>query len=247
MTADDTPTLSLVIPAHDEERTLPRLLATVAEARRVYADHGGRLETIVADDASADGTARVAADHRCLVASLDVRNIGAARNGGAILAQGQFVAFVDADSRVHPRTFVVVDELLRSPRVVGGSSGVTMERWSVGIAVTWAMMIPLVWLTGFDTGVVFCRRADFAALGGYDTRKRVAEDVDFLWRLWRLGRSRGQRLVRARGIKAVASARKFDDHGEWHYFGMVPLGFKLALGRGDGDGFVTRYWYGERR
>lgn len=99
MTADDSPTLSLVIPAHDEERYLPRLLATVAEARCVYADHGGRLETIVADDASTDGTVRVAADNGCLVASLDVRNIGAARNGGAVLAQGQFVAFVDADSQ----------------------------------------------------------------------------------------------------------------------------------------------------
>ena len=47
------------------------------------------------------------------------------------------------------------------PGVVGGATGVTMERWSVGIALTFAMILPLVWLTGMDTGVVFMRREDF--------------------------------------------------------------------------------------
>jgi len=243
VTADAAPTLSLVVPAYNEERYLPRLLASVAEARREYESHGGRLETIVADDGSTDGTARIAEDHGCLVASLEVHNIGAARNGGARVARGEHLVFVDADARIHPRTFTEVDRLLRSARVVGGASGVTMERWSFGIAATWAVMVPLVWLTGFDTGAVFCRRADFAALGGYDERRRVAEDVDFLWRLWRLGRARGQRLVRARGIKAVASARKFDEHGEWHYLRMLPLGLQLLFGRGHRDAFVSRYWY----
>ena len=246
MTTDAAPTLSLVVPAHNEERYLPRLLATVAEARREYEGRGGRLETIVADDASTDGTARSAAEHGCRVASLEVRNIGAARNGGARLAGGEFLAFVDADARIHPRTFTEVDRLLRAARVVGGASGVSLERWSPGIAATWAVMVPLVWLTGFDTGVVFCRRADFVTLGGYDERMRVAEDVDFLWRLWRLGRARGQRLVRARSVKAVASVRKFDEHGDWHYFGMVPLGLKLLLHRGHSDAFVSRYWYDAR-
>ena len=41
-----------------------------------------------------------------------------------------------------------------------------------------------------DTGVVFCRRADFVTVGGYDERRYFAEDVVFLWALKRLGRSR---------------------------------------------------------
>jgi len=236
------PSLSLVVPAHNEERCLPRLLDTVAAARRVYERCGGRLEVIVADD-STDATARIAGDYGCRIATLAVRNIGAARNGGAAVAGGAFLAFVDADSQLHPRTFEVVDGLLRSPRAVGGASGVTMERWSLGIAATWAALVPLVWLTGFDAGVVFCRRADFAAIGGYDGRMRVAEDVDFLWRLRRLGRARGQRLVRARGIKVVASTRKWDRHGEWHYFRLPWLGAKVLFGRGHHDAFVDEYWY----
>jgi glycosyltransferase involved in cell wall biosynthesis len=246
VTADAVPTLSLVVPAYNEERYLPRLLASVAEARREYESHGGRLETIVADDGSTDGTARIAEDHGCIVASLEVHNIGAARNGGARVARGEHLVFVDADALIHPRTFSEVDRLLRTARVVGGASGVRLERWSVGLAATWAVMVPLVWLTGFDTGAVFCRRADFVTLGGYNERMRIAEDVDFLWRLWRLGRARGQRLVRARSVKVVASVRKFDEHGDWHYFGMVPLGLKLLFRRGYSDGFVSRYWYDSR-
>ena len=38
----------------------------------------------------------------------------------------------------------------------------------------------MVWLTGFDTGVVFCRRRDLEATGGYDESLRVAEDIRFL-------------------------------------------------------------------
>lgn len=83
-----------------------------------------------------------------------------------------------------------------------------MDRWSLGIAVTFAMMVPFVWLTGMDTGVVFCRRADFERIGGYDERRLLAEDVAFLWALKRLGRSRQLRLARLTMAKAVTSTRK---------------------------------------
>ena len=44
----------------------------------------------------------------------------------------------------------------------------------------------------------------------------TAEDVDMLVRLRRLGRARGQKLVRLRGVKTITSSRKFDRHGDWH-------------------------------
>lgn len=236
-------TISVVIPAHNEARYLPRLLDSVDVARHRAEQGGGRVEVVVADDASTDATARLAADRGCAVLRLAVRNIGAARNGGARAARGEALVFIDADARLHPGTFVEIARLLAQPRVVGGASGVWLERWSLGLAATWAVMIPLVWLTGFDTGAVFCRRADFLAIGGYDERRRVAEDVDFLIRLRRFGRARGQRLVRARGIKAIASTRKFDRFGDWHYFAMAPVGLRLLRDRSHSDAFVERYWY----
>jgi glycosyltransferase involved in cell wall biosynthesis len=235
--------ISLVVPAYNEERYLPRLLDSVTAAVGASRLGPGDLEIIVADNGSTDGTAAIAASRGCRVVPSALRSIGATRNAGARAALGEVLAFVDADSRVHPQTFAEIARRLGSARVVGGSTGVTMDRWSVGIVATWAVFVPLVWITGFDTGVVFCRRTDFEAVGGYDERIRFGEDVAFLLALWRLGRRTHRRLVRARRAKAIASARKFDEHGDWHYFGLFARGIGRLVGLGDLDAVAERYWY----
>jgi hypothetical protein len=132
--------------------------------------------------------------------------------------------------------------------VIGGATGVRLERWSVGIALTYFMIVPLVVLTGMDTGVVFCRREDFEYVGGYDERRIFAEDVAFLWNLKRLGWQRGQRLVRLTHVKALASMRKFDRHGDWHYFWLIARLGVLMVKRPDArDPFARRYWYDNDR
>lgn len=241
------PDLSLVIPAYNEERYLPRLFASLADARGRYAEAGGLLEVIVADNQSTDATARIAAASGARVVHVEERRIAAARNGGAGAARGRFLAFLDADTvRIHPDTFAAVQAALEDSRVVGGATGCTLERWSVGLAVTYAMMMPLIWITGFDTGLVFCRREDFVAIGGYPNELRLAEDLAFLSRLWRLGRQRGQRLRRLRDRKVVASTRKFDEHGDWHFFGLMARGPALLFGARF-DRFADRYWYRPNR
>jgi glycosyltransferase involved in cell wall biosynthesis len=242
------PTLSLVIPAYNEERFLPRLLDSVEAARVDYGRSGGGVETIVADNASTDGTAELARARGCRVVRVERRSIAAARNAGAAAASGAILAFVDSDMRLHPGTFSAIDRALALPRVVGGATGATLDRWSLGLAVTYALFLPIVWLTRFDTGVVFCRRADFALAGGYDERLRIAEDVAFLVALRRFGRAQGQRLQRLAGVKATASTRKFDEHGDWHYLTTLPrfaVGF--ALGRTSVLREIERYWYEPRR
>lgn len=238
------PRFSVVIPAHNEERLLPRLLDSIDTAREVYGGGPGSIEIIVADNASTDSTASLAASRDCLVVPVEKRVIAAARNGGARAARGEIVCFVDADARIHAETFGAIDEALATGRVVGGATGVRLERWSLGIAAAYLMIVPLVWVTGIDTGLVFCRREDFEAVGGYDENLRIAEDVVFPWALKRLGRRRGQRLVRLRGFKATASLRKFDEHGDWHYVAMLPRTTLLFLFRRRAFlEFIDRYWY----
>jgi glycosyltransferase involved in cell wall biosynthesis len=236
------PQISLVIPAYNEERYLPRLLDSVDAARAGFGAPSA-VEVIVADNDSTDRTAALAAARGCRVVAVQRRCIAAARNGGARLAVGELLAFVDADSRIHPATFEAIAGLLQRGDVVGGATGVTLERWSLGLALTYAMIVPMVWLTGMDTGVVFCRRADFDTVGGYDQSLRLAEDVAFLLALRRLGRARGQRLVRARWAKAVASTRKFDQYGDWHYFSLLLRAPILLLRRRRFDRLADHYWY----
>jgi glycosyltransferase involved in cell wall biosynthesis len=242
------PRFSLVIPAYNEERFLPRLLDSVDEAARRYAYGATAVEVIVADNASTDRTAELARLRGCVVITVEKRCIAAARNAGGRAARGELVGFVDADMRIHPDTFDAIETALASDRIVGGATGCTLERWSVGLAVTFAMFLPLVWLTRFDTGVVFCRRRDFEAAGGYDETLRLAEDVAFLVALRRVGRTQGQRLTRLKNVKALASTRKFDEHGDWHYLTTIPRWTVAYLfGRPGALGEIERYWYEPRR
>ncbi len=235
---------SLIIPAYNEAALLPRLLDTVDEARARYMPGADRIEVIVADNASTDTTAKIAADRDCRVVEVEKRVIAAARNGGAHVARGAVFSFIDADSRIHPDTFNAIDRALADGRVIAGATGVRLERWSIGILATYLAIVPLVVVTGMDTGVVFCPRGAFEEVGGYNERRLFAEDVAFLWNLKRRGRQRGQHLTRLGSVKALASMRKFDQFGDWHYFTLFArLGLLLLRRPFDGHALAQRYWY----
>jgi glycosyltransferase involved in cell wall biosynthesis len=243
--SDRPPRFSVVIPAYNEEKLLPRLLDTVDAARAIYGQCDA-FEVIVADNVSTDRTAEIAASRGCRVAVTEKRVIAAVRNAGAGAARGEILAFVDADSQVHPRTFAEIDRALATGRVVGGATGATLERRSLGIALMYLTLVPIALFTGMDTGVVFVRRRDFEEIGGYDETRLVAEDIAFLLALKRLGKTRGQRLARVTRAKVIVSTRKFDDFGDWHTLALVGEGLRHLAGRGSTE-FTDRYWYKPRR
>jgi glycosyltransferase involved in cell wall biosynthesis len=244
---DATPKFSLVIPAYNESDWLPALLDTVDVARRQYRGGADAIEVIVGNNASTDATAAIAASRGCCVAHIERRAIAAARNGGAALARGEILCFIDADSRIHPETFNAIDDTMRSGAVVVGATGVHPDRWSPGIFCTWLVAVPLVYAFGFDAGVVFCRRKDFEEIGGYDETMLYAEDIRVMVDLKRLGKPRGQKFARARGARAVTSTRKYDKHGDWHYLTVMPrVGFWMLIDKGKYAKFTQAYWYEDR-
>ena len=234
---------SLVVPAYNEEDHLPGLLESVDTARHRYHQGADRIEVIVAENGSTDATGQLARSLHCRVVEVEGRTIAGARNAGAHQASGQVLAFVDADSRIHPETFNAIHHAL-TDRVVVGATGVRMDRTSPGIAITMLVAKTILLIGGWDSGVVFCRRADWAAVDGYNEKMRFGEDVQFLRDLKRLGRPRRQRFVRARGATTITSARKFDRHGDWHFFALLPKGiFWLLFNRAAMDRFAQSYWY----
>jgi glycosyltransferase involved in cell wall biosynthesis len=225
------PRISLVIPAYNEQAALPRLLDSIDLARQRYRTE---IEVIVADNASTDRTPDIAHSRGCTVVHVQKRAIAAARNAGAHAATGEILAFVDADSSIHPDTFNAIDDAMGKGHAIVGATSARYDRTSFGIAFTTLCATIVFAVTRLDTGVVFCLRKDWQSAGGYDESRLWAEDICFLFALKRLGRP----FVRLKNVRAVTSARKFDRFGDWHAFALP-----LNLFRVD---FVQRYWYRQR-
>jgi len=239
---------SIIIPAYNEEQYLPRLLDSIEVARSNYSGGPAAIEVIVADNDSNDRTAEVAAAHGARVVTVKKRRIAAARNGGGHAARGEIVCFIDGDSAVHPQTFDAIDRAIKSGRYVAGATGLTLERKSLGLLITYCLAAPLALITRMDSGVVFCSREDFEAVGGYDESRLYAEDVVFLMALRRLGRKRDQRLTRLSSVKALGCTRKFDQFGDWHYFWMLGHAIKsLVTWNWHDENLAERYWYNSGR
>ncbi len=216
-------------------------------ARSRYARGASAVEVVVADNASTDRTARLAADRGARVVRVEKRAIAAARNAGGRAARGEVLAFVDADSVIHPETFNAIDVTLARPGVVVGATGAIPSRWSPALVLTVAVMGTIAWLARMDTGVVFCLRDDWEAVGGYDESLLAAEDVRILSSLKRHGRRTSRRFRRARGARTVTSTRKFDKYGDWHFLaGMLKAVVFYALRRPAYERLVRRYWYEDR-
>lgn len=87
------PLLSVIIPVFNGAATLPAALASVVSQQ------GARLEIIVVDDGSVDGSADIARCTGTEIVCVSQPNQGpaAARNRGLQLAHGDYISFLDAD------------------------------------------------------------------------------------------------------------------------------------------------------
>ncbi len=101
-----TPTLSVIVPCHNEESNLPAL---AVRCLRVFGERGLQGELLLVDDGSTDGTAAIIreleAAHPDQVRGVfhdTNRGITAAWESGLAAADGQYTAIMDADLQYLP-------------------------------------------------------------------------------------------------------------------------------------------------
>src|SRR5689334_5578335 len=92
------PMISFVVPAYNEEHELSNTLAAIRQAAPGAAQP---YEIIVVDDASTDATPKIASDAGATVVAIKRRQIAASRNAGARCARGEYLFFIDADTRIN--------------------------------------------------------------------------------------------------------------------------------------------------
>jgi glycosyltransferase involved in cell wall biosynthesis len=154
--------------------------AFLAEAiESVYAQNHANLELIVVDDASTDNSASIASQlGATVIQHTHNQGAAAARNRGLEVAQGDLVAFLDADdlwvADKLQKQFLALEQ---NPELVG--VGCYVKPFHQNISHPEMVLETFVPQLGTS---LFAREV-FARVGHFDPSLRMAEDLDWLLRL----------------------------------------------------------------
>ncbi len=191
---DALPIVSVVIPCYNATRTLSATLSSVLQQT------WPAIEVLAVDDRSTDGTLDLLHEHeavfggRLRVIGLEQnRGSAGARNAGIEAARGSYLALLDSDDvwapekTAHQVAYLedhseVVLVGCRAQEVL--NDGVAHEI-NAGRAPTigsdaWRLMLRYPY---FVPSMVMTRMEEVRAIGGFDIRRYVVDDQDFLIRL----------------------------------------------------------------
>ena len=212
--------ISFIIPAHNEEHELP---ATLAAIRAAASGLQQVWEIIVVNDASTDSTPQIVEKAGARIVSINRRQIAAARNAGARAAQGEYLFFVDADTRIN-RVHVIDAMAAMEADYAGGSARVAMD----GFVPIWGRML----LRGFASvyfglnlgagAFLFTTRRNFDSTGGFDEQYFAGEEVYFSIALKKLG---GFKVLREPVVTSARKLRMYSAKDFLHkFFGVLVRG-----------------------
>ena len=188
------PLVSVVIPAYNASRFLPRALASVA-AQSYPAD---RIETIVVDDGSTDNTLVLAQTYERQSSDFQVfsqpnRGVASARNLAILVSSGELIAFLDADDQWLPGKLAAQVEIFRARPTLGlvhcgfdfvDGDGLDLPDWPRQSRLDEGDVL-LEFLCDFFliTSAVMVTRTVLDQVGGFDEALRVGEDNELFLRI----------------------------------------------------------------
>ncbi len=178
------PVISVVVPVRNAMPWLEDQLRALVDQECAEA-----WEVVVADNGSTDEGAAVGrawADRHPAVRWIDASRAdgpSAARNAGVRAADGDLLAFCDADDVVQPGWLAACVSALADADVAAG----VFDFWSLNGRPASAHEPAATWQLGFlPAGLganLAVRRAAFEDIGGFAEALVVGEDVDLCWRL----------------------------------------------------------------
>jgi cellulose synthase/poly-beta-1,6-N-acetylglucosamine synthase-like glycosyltransferase len=187
----DLPSTSVVVAARNAERVIGECVASLLEL-----DYPAqRLELLVVDNGSRDGTVRQVRRHgdRVQVMSEARRGAAAARNAGVRVAAGEVVAFTDADCTVDRQWLRRLAAALDDPQV-GIAGGTILARRPAGDVELFGETIHdhrraiEVFQPPYAITMSWASpRRVLRELGGFDERFRRCQDVDLSYRVVQSG------------------------------------------------------------
>ena len=201
------PSISVIIPAHNEEEYLENTLKALKEQTH------SSFEIIVIADGCTDATFDLAKNYTPSVFAVDYHNVAQARNFGAMKAKAGVFAFIDADTIVAPNYLTEIHNALLKGTDYGAAK-IRPESKNI-LARVFALCCnvgePLFKTVG---GNCFVTREGFDLVQGFSPELSLGEDTHFGRELHR--RKKQYKFLRTTYI--VPSERKFRARGYARYF-----------------------------
>ncbi len=217
---------SVIIPAYNEEKFLPKTLESLELACQELNTYSG--EWIVVDNNSTDNTVDVAKKYGCKVVPESIRQISRVRNTGAKNARGKYFIFLDADTIVPPSTLYQAIQALEGEEILCGGAKLSFDnhhgRWFSG------RCLPSMWnfisqkMKLFAGSFIFCRSDLFFKCGGFPESHYAGEEIILSKKLKKECRKMGKKVLVISSPKVISSARKLLWYNDWSIFKMmIPL------------------------
>lgn len=190
--------ITFIVPVRNDARRLARCLESLRRQ-----EGAGPFDVIVADNGSNDASPDVAAAAGARVLSLPDLSVAALRNRAAAAADGDVLAFVDADHLLAPRWVDAARSLFGDASIAAAGAPYEAAADANWVQRAYDRFRPhytgtrdVEWL---GSGNLAVRRAVFERVGGFDTRLETCEDVDLCNRI----RADGHRLVADDRLKSA--------------------------------------------
>ncbi len=169
--------ISIIIPAHNEEKYLERCLASIqAQSYTAY-------EIIVVLNATTDAPKSIAMKYTHQVYALREKSVSKARNLGAAKAKGSILMFLDADCTISKNLLFAMNHALRDKNVGAITQTKSLEdRWKAHLF--WFMGNCGRYFFRAGSGMIACKKKAFP---GFNEQKCVAEDTVLIKKLQKKG------------------------------------------------------------
>ena len=166
------PKISLIIPAYNEEKYIAECLKSVSESKKEF------FEIIVVDNASTDKTSEIAKSFNVKVVYEKEKGVTRARQRGFLEAEGDILAFVDADTRL-PKGWLdkIKCEFKKDEKVVSVSGPYVfydqspLLKFIIKYLYWYALAMPMYMIVGYMAvgGNFVIKKEVLEKMGGFDT------------------------------------------------------------------------------
>ena len=219
--------ISIIIPTYNEEKCIEENLKSIKNQKTNL-----NYEIIVSDCKSNDQTVKIAKKYANKIVVSKKRSPAYARNTGALVARGEILIFIDADTKILPDYIEFIFKKFRKiPHLVGLSTSFKFSKQSPKlifaeeITNSYLLMrsqLDRATLPGFNTCVL---KDKFEKVGGF--KNSVLEDVQLSKDLNLLGK-----VKYLPEKKVITSSRKLEKVG---VLGTLRYYFDLAIVENDID------------